>query len=109
MSNIQDCNLMKDDIQRNACVTTHLSFFEYNVDGPVFRYLFMKNGGGENMANHIWNKFHEKNHSVLSLWGSCDNENRGILIKVISDWDMQKIPWSEINKWEVEHPIQTWA
>ena len=109
MTNIGDCNSIKDNLERNACVTNHLNFFEYNIEGPTFRYLFVKNGGTDHMANHMWNKFKAKNNSILALWGHSDLSNQRILIKVISDWDMSKLPYDEIRKFDEEHPREEWA
>ena len=90
-----------------SCMIENLSKFEYNIEGPAFRYLFVKKAGGTNhMANHLWGKFHDKNHSVLALWGSLDSENRRRLVKVIDEYPESErdLPWKEIRKFDEENP-----
>ena len=66
-----------------------LAYWEYNISGEVFIEKWKKFSKGdkqraESMANHLWAKFKGYDHSVLSLWGACDPENKKILVKVIN-------------------------
>jgi hypothetical protein len=60
-----------------------LAFYEYNIDGETFRENFVKAGGTPDMANHFWEKFHGKNHAILSTFGDADLKHRKILTKTI--------------------------
>ena len=65
---------------------TCLAYFEYNIDGDAFSKLFQEAGGSERMANHIWGKFADYEHSFLRTFGMADSDNREILFKVASKW-----------------------
>ncbi len=67
-----------------------LADFEYDVDGTQFTRLFMKHGGTEHMAKHLWNKVDGYNHSILKLWKSLDKENTAIVSQVLKAWTPRK-------------------
>ncbi len=60
-----------------------LSFYEYNIDGETFMKNFMKAGGDESMAKHLWSKFVGHNHSILPVFGYADLKNKKLLTKTI--------------------------
>jgi hypothetical protein len=60
-----------------------LAFYEYNIDGETFMENFVKAGGTEDMAKHLWNKFVSHNHSILATFGYADLENKRLLTKTI--------------------------
>jgi hypothetical protein len=52
-----------------------LAIWEFNdADGRTFREIF-----GEDMGEHLWGKFHHREHSILALWGELDLQNRAKL------------------------------
>jgi len=61
-----------------------LAYYEYNISGEVFIKNFITCGGTDHMARHLWDKFHQYHHKILTLWGSLDNENRELMPKVIA-------------------------
>jgi len=81
---MKDCQNLTG-FEQDKCVLTKLSFYEYNINGDTFNKNFIKSGGTERMANHLWEKFVGKRHSILGLWGEADKENREILVKVIDE------------------------
>lgn len=86
MTEIEKCQNL-EGYELDACIVEHLTYFEYNISGETFKEKFMKFGGEESMANHLWEKFHGYNHSILSSWGALDKQNKEIMIKVIdSGW-----------------------
>jgi hypothetical protein len=64
----------------------NLRKFEYWINGEKFRELFVEAGGSENMARHLWDKFHGYDHSILKLWGAMDSKNKELVLKVIQAW-----------------------
>jgi len=60
-----------------------LAYYEYNIDGETFRENFVKAGGTPDMANHMWNKFHGKDHSILATFGHADLKNKKLLTKTV--------------------------
>jgi hypothetical protein len=97
----------------NTCkMMNKLANFEFNIEGPAFRYFFVKIGGDDHMANHLWNKFHAKNHSILALFGYSDLENQRMLAKVVNQYPEEGLagmPWEDIRKFDETHPIILWA
>ena len=71
---------------------TCLAYFEYNVEGPTFEKLFLEAGGTKHMANHMWGKFNDYDHSFLRLFGMADSDNRKKLLDVASKW-CEKNDW----------------
>ena len=62
-----------------------LSKWEYNIDGDDFVKQFKEAGGDDRMGNHMWDKFNrEEHHSILGLFGAADDENRGVIVKMLS-------------------------
>ena len=82
MTEIQKCKSLKG-YEMDACIVEHLAYFEYNINGETFKEKFMKFGGTEQMADHLWDKFHGYNHSIIKSWGALDLQNKKIMIKVI--------------------------
>jgi hypothetical protein len=64
-----------------------LTYFEYDIDGYTFIKEFVSCGGTQNMAEHLWEKFHTLyNHSILRLWGNLDSNNQTIVLTMINRW-----------------------
>lgn len=75
----------KKGLEQDKCIIEKLAYYEYNINGDTFRNNFVKVGGEERMAEHLWEKFHDKKHSILALWGQLDKQNKEIVAKVINE------------------------
>jgi len=68
-------------------VMDKLGRFQVDIDGEVFRKLFMQVGGSATMAEHLWTKFRDVyNQNILPLWLSLDPANRELVLAVINRW-----------------------
>lgn len=65
---------------------SELAIFEVNIDGFSFKHYFKVAGGTEDLADHLWNKFVQHRHSLLSLWFNLDRENQVRVVEVINLW-----------------------
>lgn len=73
-------------VNMEFCKTINaLAYFEFNVNKETFVKLFLKYSDDKELAEHLWNKFHEYNHSILKLVGSADLETLKILANAIEE------------------------
>ena len=74
-----------DDMCDVYCLTC-AAYFEFNITGEEFRDSYIEHGGSEHMADHMWGKFDQYNHSILKTLGNADLNNRRLLTMVVNDW-----------------------
>jgi hypothetical protein len=65
---------------------TQLGNFEINVDGETWVKLFTRAGANADLATHLWEKFHQHHHSLLSLWFNLDPSNQRRMVTVVNTW-----------------------
>jgi len=75
-----------------------ISQFEFNIDGSLFRIMFVHFGGTEHMAEHIWSKFNGYKHSIVKTFGHLDDMNREIVVKMVNAWKGYNVTYKEFTK-----------
>jgi hypothetical protein len=67
-----------------------LAVFENDINGIVWKELYVRAGGSEHMAGHLWSKFVQYDHSILKLWSYLDNDNSKLIVSVINKFIARK-------------------